>query len=166
MKKIICVILAIICIVGTVSAQASLDTTLYNTPPYNPPTGMHPRVFFTADRISEIKANIEAEENELAKETLLKAKEKDLASSNYLPSLFAAVEANAFCYVIYGDEEAGKKAAGAIEILKSKKEAIASQEGDDKTRNAGRLVNVLAEVYDWCYYLLSDTQKEEIITNL
>ena len=135
------------------------------------PPNVHPRVFFTQDKIAGIRNNIEAEENAIAKDLFLKYVNVGLSESGitdkidsqgrkvYDVTVLAQIEACAFYYAIYKGtaldakaQKAGQEAVDSIEIIK----AMEVTTTNDPQRQNGRKLNVLSEVYDWCYPLIKD----------
>ena len=68
------------------------------------------------------------------------------------------IEAWAFNYVTEGNEAYGKQ---AIEAIQNYMETLVliDPNNDNYTRNGGHAIFTLAEVYDWCYPLLTDDDK-------
>ena len=89
-------------------------------PPVTPPANEHPRVMFTKDDISTIKANLTNAENVEAYEAFndLKGKAYDgflpETTNNYSADGLAIIEAKAFDYVINGNTENGEAAVTDI----------------------------------------------------
>jgi len=129
--------------------------------PVKPPTE-HPRVLFTKADIPKIKANMESEENQGAVRKLNSYLENPVDGSeygSYNTDYLANIEAFAFDYAINGNSENGKIAVDAI---------LNYIDGLDITgnftRNGGHVMYVSSEVYDWCYDLLTTSQKAKIIS--
>lgn len=136
-------------------------------PTVTPPENTHPRVFFTAEDIPEIRARINEGENAYVYKVLETYADTTLptptAPVNYGETNLNVIEAQAFYYAIFKDDEelsekakaVGKKAVDAITYI----DYINPGGDNDVTRRWGRMLNVLAEIYDWCYDLLSEEQK-------
>lgn len=175
-------ILAIVftCIYSPVGSYADendgLVVSYWEEPPINPPD-VHPRVFFTADKIDGIRANIDAEENAVAKDLFLKYVNVGLSDAGitvktnvYDELPLAQIEACAFYYAIYkgtdldvNAQKAGQEAVDSISIIQN----MTVDETGDHQRRWGRMLNVLTEVYDWCYPLIegNTTLIESIVSS-
>ncbi len=146
-----------------------LDEEKYNKPVVVPPENEHPRVLFRKSDISRILKNMDSEQNAEAKSEFEKflSEEIDL-SGTYSVNNFMRIEANAFDYAINGNKESGIKAKeGIIAFLQTN--SLSGQEASAITRSAGYAIYTAAEVYDWCYNLLTPAEREEILlqcTNL
>ena len=146
-----------------------LPSDAYPAPTITPPAE-HPRLLFRASDIPLIRANMESEqgtnamaqfENHLAQTTdgVLEIP-KDAGSSNYNGNLLGMIESHAFNYAINGDETSGNMAVSAIQnVLDTSVFADTS----DITRAMGHTIFVASEVYDWCYPLLDDAAKKNIV---
>lgn len=146
----------------------------YPAPTITPTSQQHPRLYFTSADIPDIKENMYKTQNA----TALKTYEKHIAKydtsfdgslgmiyidayTNYSSSTAAAIEAFAFKYAIDGDENYGRRAIDCV--LNMLKSATWDINGQDVTRPMGHTIFVASEVYDWCYDLLEDSEKNEII---
>lgn len=152
------------------------DTTLpdgvYNTPSFTPPP-QHPRLYFMQDDIPQILANAKKTENLLAWNQHQANLTKDTGTDGFLPvaepdksnnnnTWLGWFESWAFEYATNGNEELGRK---AIDNIKNFAESVVYIEPnyDGYTRNAGHLIFTIAEVYDWCYPLLTQEDKNYLI---
>lgn len=150
-----------------------LPSDKYPAPTITPPP-QHPRLYFTSADIADIKENMSKEQNSAA----LSAYEKYLAKydtsfdggfgglklenyTNYNCTTCATIEAFAFKYAIDGDENYGERAIDCL--LKMLADATWDPNGQDATRPMGATIFVASEVYDWCYDLLSESEKRKII---
>ena len=152
------------------------DTTLpdgvYNTPTFTPPP-QHPRLYFRKDDIPQILANAKKTENLLAWNQHQANLTKDTGTNGFLPvaepdksnnnnTWLGWFESWAFEYATNGNEQLGRK---AIDNIKNFAESVVYIEPnyDGYTRNAGHLIFTIAEVYDWCYPLLTEEDKNYLI---
>ena len=145
------------------AAFAEGDTLVgkWQTPEVAPPANMHPRIYFTAEDIPAIKNNIQSEENQTAYQKLTDYINYTVtATEDYSAEKMAAIEGKAFYYAVFGDRSVGYAAVEGIDAIRS----VVRRDAQDITRVYGRMINVLSEVYDWCYDLLSDEQKQDIIS--
>lgn len=135
-----------------------------------PAENIHPRVLFTQEKLSEIKANLKSPENTGA----IKEKEKLLAFSLSEPLAYskemnfkaegkfvAVVEAAAFEYALTKNE---KYARFAYDSIINLFKTFNPEKVYDQYRPAGQLVFTAAEVYDWCYDALSKNEKKQLVS--
>lgn len=124
----------------------------WNNPVVYPPENTHPRVFFRESDKVRILNNINDEEHKKAKELLTKNAMMAVPNnrSKYESWIGNVIEAKAFYYSLYGDEEIGRE---AIELGKSIFDYDLS---GLETRSIGRIINIISEMYDWCYDLFEN----------
>lgn len=134
----------------------------YDAPPVTPPNE-HPRVLFRKSDVARIKENMKKQQNLNAVAWLNERKSEpvDGIVDKYDLKMLNKIEAFAFDYAINGNEESGRIAAEAI--LNYLDTCDVEGSSGNFTRNAGVVIYVVSEVYDWCYDLLTNTQKNKII---
>ena len=154
------------------SKSASFDDTvfgeqigdLFNSPfphpPVYPTKGMHPRVLVNNGNLNRIKSNLTKPQNASAYKSYLSYTEKEM-TGEYTGSTFellTRIEAKAFRYLLTGEELYGYQAIYNI------KNAILTAEHIeiDPYRAYGLTMYIAACVYDWCYDLLTGTDKDQI----
>ncbi len=148
--------------------------------PYDaPPTSIiekHPRIYFTEDNIPAMKALLENEEY-----TNMVNKLYELGDSEDFTGIFeerthstgetyrydsitmAQIEARAMLYVLTGQECYGYEAIMGIKnAMLSLKFTVENHM--DVYHGPSHVMFILAEVYDWCYDLLSETDKAQMIS--
>ena len=130
-------------------------------PPVYPTKGMHPRVMVSSHNIDKIKANLEKPQNSSAYKSYLEYYKKEM-TGEYDKSTFellTRIEAKAFRYLLTGEQLYGYQAIYNI------KNAILTAEHIeiDPYRAYGLTMYVAACVYDWCYELLTELDKEQIV---
>ena len=151
----------------------------YPAPPAFPKAGEHPRLLFTKDMISSIKATIEKEEYSAVKAALDGFIASEFDGTLGIPYMhetgrkgihnfdgvgLASIEAKAFAYAIYGDAELGYKAIDAMLTY-----LITLNIGyihSDQCREYGLVMHVAAKVYDWCYDLLTEDERHQLIAGV
>lgn len=155
------------------TASASL-TSKWNSPPFYPEKGAHPRVLINQADIPVIKANLTKPQNQNAykkfQELLTQdttggfPDEKEAGKGNISANvqLLTAIEAKAFDYVINGNEQSG---ADAVASIKNAIKTIKYPTVGDYSRDSGMVLYVISIVYDWCYPLLSDKDKTQFIAD-
>ena len=136
-------------------------TSPFHHPPVYPKKGKHPRVMVSSHNIDTIKASFTKPQNKSAYESYLSYTEKEM-TGEYAGSTFELlthIEAKAFRYLMTGEELYGYQAIYNI------KNAILTAEHIeiDPYRAYGLTMYVAACVYDWCYDLLTDLDKSQII---
>ncbi len=145
------------------------------------PIAEHPRLFLTADSLDEIHDSIERmdENTKLRFRTLLgsapanacRLPEPEFKGTNstvdldnihnFDASCLELIQAKALGYLLYGDEYHGYQ---AIYYLKNFIETLdIVQIASDQCRQYGSVMTTAAMVYDWCYDLLTEEDKEQII---
>ena len=133
----------------------------YASPPVYPTKNEHPRVMVSSHNIDKIKANLKKPQNASAYKSYLDYYKKDMTGEydGNTFELLTRIEAKAFHYLITGDEFYGYQAIYNI------KNAILTAEHIeiDPYRAYGLTMYVAACVYDWCYPLMSDSDKEQIV---
>ena len=145
---------------------AKLPEDKYPKPSITPPAE-HPRLMFRAQDIDTIKKNMEDEELTAAVAEFNKLKEESFdgnlpekETANYDGQKLGIIEAKAFDYVMYGNEQHAKEAIAAIKNYARTCTYIGL---NDYTRQMGHVLFTAAEVYDWCHPLLTKEDKEEIV---
>ena len=144
----------------------------YSAPTVYPAKGAHPRVLFTENSASTIRENFEASENKNAyTQYMLNSYVPcdgvfttltNSTSHNWNSSVTTAIEAKAFRYAMTGEKLYGYEAIYAI------KNAILTLDIPDgtladSTRAWGYIIYMAGCVYDWCYDLLTEEDKAEIV---
>lgn len=148
----------------------TLPADVHPLPTITPPP-THPRLLFTPSHIEEIKANMTKPQNATAYENFKRFLDSNIdgnvgsiivdGASTYNSQLLVTIESFAFDYAINGNIESGNK---AISCIKNFLETVLfSPKAQDVTRPMGHTIFAAAEVYDWCYPLLSEEDKLYII---
>ena len=156
---------------GMEKPENFIDGQYYNIPPIVPPEG-HPRLLVREKDIPLIKANLESEENKPMYEQVLKnvADDNDCilpldpaSPTNTNTKCLGIIEGNAFLYLIDNENnlENGKK---AIELYKNYiSSLVCTKSAAYQTRELGYTIYIGALVYDWCYDIMSDEDRELFI---
>lgn len=125
------------------------------------PVEGHPRIYFRKEDIPRILENAQKPENISAWNVHLEYVED--RSQN--PST-EIIEAQALDYALRGNLEAGKNAVKeALEFYYDKGQTYAKLTGDTYIQ-IGQAVVTLSCVYDWCYDLLTEDEKEYIVDEM
>lgn len=157
----LCISLVLSCIGAQGYAQSEILVPESAAPPYLPPVGEHPRVYFRKCDIPQILENMENEENAYAKERFLEICKQELSAGEvYVGGILQRIMAKAFYYSLFGNEKYGREAIEA-----TLKTAVWTDIGEatDSTRRYGACIETLAVTYDWCYDLLTEEEKERMI---
>ena len=173
-------VLDLFCVFTTVAGA-------YNTPSVKPPSE-HPRVLFTSADIPKINAFLDNGDDETKNARTwfrrrVNNREGDgdngggdltNASSGWNYKMLGNLEAKALCYVLgrtvtmNGRTTTAQQAGElAVEYLLTYLNTVnMSKDTGNKCRDAGMIIYVAAEVYDWCYPLLTAEQKTTIRTKV
>lgn len=150
--------------------REKLDWSKYGEVDILPEEGKHPRLLIRKDDIATIKDNFKKVQNLCAahefeklyrKQVNFKLGKVEKGEKNVSPKILGHIEARAFAYLIYGDKDAARCAIDAI------KDYLADMEFGkflDYARPIGHAIFTAAEVYDWCYDVLTDDDKSQIIS--
>ncbi len=155
---------------GEYTADIFKDGNKYREPTVRP-SGAHPSLLFTENSIDSVRENLTAAENTAAYKRYIAlsdapcdGKFSSLSGNmthNYDSGMVGQIEAKAFRYAMTGDEMYGYEAIVAV------KNAMLTinvpHTVGDWCRTYGHLMYVAACVYDWCYDLLTDADKAQII---
>lgn len=137
---------------------------LFPMPPVFPPKG-HPRVYFTKADIPRILENMKKPQNAAAK----RVHENNTAydggvkfgdayqGTNFDSEMMAIIESLALAYALGGGEQYGQRAA---ELMRACVNGIYFSVDGYSYNTIGQTVFTIAEVYDWCYDLLSAVDRE------
>ena len=148
--------------------------TKYPIPEIVPNTG-HPRVWINKETLPRVRKSKDHPENanNLAK-VMVKA-DKDIdgklppvaegARTNFTHEVISDIECMAYMYLATGDEKYGYK---AIMCAKNWLSTIDFPKPNDNwefyvfSNHSGYSIHVMAEVYDWCYDLMTDKDKVDL----
>ncbi len=146
-------------------------STRYKDPTVYPPEGVHPSILFTPNTIDEVRENIMSAQSKKAYDKYIALSDSSwdgkyaslsgTTRNNYDGAKTAIMEAKAFRYAMTGEKIYG------YEAIYAAKNAIltidVTRDVGDYCRTYGHLMYVVACVYDWCYDLLTDLDKQQLI---
>lgn len=136
----------------------------YPTPEFLPPCG-HPRVFFRAEKIPEIKVNMLHEESRFAYGEYIFYLKKSPDEFEYSEKVsrgdLNSIVCKAFEYATSQNTEYAKQAIDAV-IKLGDKINFDSVSTYNEHAAIGRYMTVCGFVYDWCYDILTDKEKEKL----
>ena len=164
---------------GDVSLDTSMPASPYGKPNLYPNAGEHPRLNVTSYMIPLINEFFDRYEAKYLKEKFYAFANSDYTGilppakevtegrkgfHNVDESGLMKIEARALAYLLTGDEKYGYEAIYAIKNYLTTLDL--RQIYSDQCREFGRTIMCAAEVYDWCYDLLSDADKEQLILGI
>ena len=145
-------------------------TGLYNEPPIKP-ISEHPRLFLTKKHIPEIIQNIKTPELTTVYNIMkgyadeeFDAKLQPNPNGNYDAGLETKLQARAFMYVIGEKDDA--HARKTVALMRDYLSTVNFPSAQDITRKVGDTMITAAMVYDWCYSVLTNADKTEMISSL
>ena len=134
------------------------------------PPPSRPRVWVNAQSLPRVRANLVKGENAPLWEQVKELAEKPFAfevetgmEATYDPGLEKAVVTKAFVYLMTGEETRGRE---AVALTRDYLAAVEFGNLLDITREIGRAIYAAAQVYDWCYDLMSPPDRESIRRDL
>ncbi|WP_341834640.1 hypothetical protein WJU16_16805 [Chitinophaga pollutisoli] len=137
------------------------------TPGITPPAG-HPRIWVTPQSLPLVKSRLMQGENKAAWDKVHAAAivpfRFDFNPDEeifYREDVEKAVETKAFYYLMTGDKTVGREASKLMADYLSVLE-FGNVTYGDITREIGRSIYVAALVYDWCYDLLSESDRRNL----
>ena len=168
------------------SSMSDLEWGTYNTPKVIPTIGQHPRLRFTEADIPDIIRNLESEECAAMAEEFytylgltfngtfasLNAIEEAEGRTNYNAKNLLSIRCKALFYALYKNSDEPEKAAmaqyhgkTAVRAIQRAMDTIKFSAGYD-IYTRGDFQYAAAEVYDWCYVLLTYEDKQNIAAKI
>ena len=155
---------------GTYHSTSYTSVNTYDTPPVYPGES-HPRILFTENSIGKIRENLTAEENAAAYASYMSdsyapcdgimPESATIADYYWDEQTMKSIEALAFRYAMTGEELYGYQAIYCM------KNVLLTANIPSTVANAyrpyGHVMYATAMVYDWCYDLLTDVDKQQLI---
>ena len=148
----------------------------YPAPPFAPKAGQHPRVLFNAGDLAGIRKAINDPKNAVAVALFRDAVEKPTDGDfgvaekrndkfyNFKELVLKDILSLALDYAANGDRLSGYR---AIYALKNALKTMDFRDiGGDQCRQFGFVMFTAACVYDWCYDLLTETDKTQIVAGV
>ena len=145
----------------------------YPAPPCTPKKGQHPRVLFNAGDVPGIRRALTDPKNAVAvarfRDAVDHPTDGDFGVAerrndkfyNFKELVLKDIQALALQYAVQGDRLSGYR---AIYALKNAFKTMDFRDiGGDQCRQFGYVMFTAACVYDWCYDLLSDADKRQIV---
>ena len=155
---------------GEYTPEIFIEGNTYRKPTVYP-TASHPRILFTRNTVDKLRCAIKADESAAAYKRYIELSESDFDGrfealegekrNNYDPDRAAVIEAKAFRYAMTGEEGFGYE---ALLCAKSAMLTIdVTHNVGDWCRTYGHLMYIIACVYDWCYGLMTEEDKAQLI---
>ncbi len=142
----------------------------YDAPFVYPVKGQHPRVMISSSyNLEEIRDNLTADSNKGAAYKYMSLSNKVITGGykgggySVVFELLNAIESKAFRYLVTGDMQYGYQ---AIYNIKNAILTMSDKDIGEPYRTYGLTMYVAGCVYDWCYDLLTDADKEQIINGV
>ena len=155
---------------------AAASEKTYPKPPVTPTRGRHPRVLFTDADLPGVRAAEADPRNavavELFREAVAHPTDGDFKTAeqhgdkfyNFNQDVLIDLQALALNYASNGDRLSGLR---AIYALKNALKTMDFRDvGGDQCRQFGFVMFTAACVYDWCYDLLTDRDKKQIVAGV
>lgn len=142
----------------------------YPAPTLKPTQNEYPRLMFRQQDISKIKSNMDEEQNKasydmwqnfLNSELDGKLPQPKSGGTNYSSSVINRIEAYALDYALNKNEQRGRK---AIEAVNDYANTVVFDGDSLNYRKRGQIIFTFAEVYDWCYDILTEDERKHIIS--
>ncbi len=138
-------------------------------PKITPPTH-HPRLWVNQQSLPEVRANLTKGENARLWKKVQEDAEKPYtfkveqgSAVDHDAGLETAAVNKAFVYLMTRDATYGRQ---AVELIRDYLEAVEFGNILDVTREIGGTIYAGARVYDWCYELMTDEDRQSIRLNL
>ena len=139
---------------------------IYPVPPITPPSD-HPRLMLRRKDFERVKENINKESPCGAQRVFCELLSLEIKGEGANPDFgtyhlkeYMAIEAKALKALLDGDKEQGR---AVVEELLLLLRTVSYNGTIMMARFSGHLIFISSVVYDWCYYWLSDDEKNEII---
>lgn len=154
--------------------RTPMEAGAYPMPPIFPKKGQHPRLNVNAEMLPKVKKVLEDKDASLLASNFWELADEDFDGfillppsdkSNYDGRHHAIIEAKALAYLLTGDEEYGYEAIFAAKNYMLSIVIRHDLKGDI-FRGWGRIMTVMGEVYDWCYDLMTDSDRDQFIRGI
>lgn len=143
--------------VGRTYLQSKVEWQIPDIKPFEG----HPRIFFRKEDIPKILENAQKPQNKSAWEMHLQYAQTDVEKLS-----LEMFEAKALDYALRGNKAAGERVVSeAMQFYEKYGRAYATSSGDSYNI-IGQAIYTLAAVYDWCYDLLDENEKDYLIDQM
>jgi heparin/heparan-sulfate lyase len=134
------------------------------------PPASHPRLWVNANSLPIVRANLEINENRAIWDSV-KRKASETFSLSVKPGelidpdddLTSLIRTKAFVFLMTREQKRGRE---AVQLIRDYLAAVEFGNKPAITRKIGSAIYTASLVYDWCYDLISEEDKENIRVNL
>ena len=142
-----------------------------DTPTYNPKSNEHPRILFNKSTLSAVRAAVNDPANAEKLKSLINTANdytsgvpsgntQGYEGEDYKEEILQTIRSKAFLYQMTGVRLYGYD---AIRMMKEFLTNFKIADTSDPCRRYGEIMFTTAQVYDWCYNLLSSADREQFI---
>ena len=150
---------------------STMSTSKYNAPTASPKSNEHPRVLFNSTTIADVKAAMGKLENSAKLQSVIsvasdytsgvpKGNSQGYDGEDYWEEILQTIRAKAFLYRMTGVTLYGYD---SIRMMKEFITSFKIADTSDPCRRYGEVMFTTAQVYDWCYDLLTSADKKQFI---
>ena len=146
--------------------HTKMSTTTYAAPAASPTTGQHPRILMNTTTVEAVRAALQDPANAAQVTALLETANSTTsgAVTEYSAGVLNCARAKAFLYQMTGVKLYGYDAIRIMKEFLTTYTSVGSS--GDPCRKYGEIVFATAVVYDWCYDLLTVTDKTQLISGV
>ena len=145
-----------------------------NTPTYNPKSNEHPRILFNKSTLSAVRAAVNDPANAEKLKSLINTANdytsgvpsgntQGYEGEDYKEEILQTIRSKAFLYQMTGVRLYGYD---AIRMMKEFLTNFKIADTSDPCRRYGEIMFTTAQVYDWCYNLLSSSDREQFMVGV
>ena len=153
------------------TSYSTMSTSKYNAPTASPKSNEHPRVLFNSTTLSDVKAAMGKLENAEKLQSVIgtandytsgvpSGNTQGYDGEDYREEILQTIRAKAFLYQMTGVTLYGYD---AIRMMKEFITNFKIADTSDPCRRYGEVMFTTAQVYDWCYSLLTAADKKQFI---
>ena len=153
------------------SSYSTMSTSKYAAPTASPKSNEHPRLLFNSTTLSDVKAAMGKIENSEKLQSVIrtandytsgvpKGNTQGYDGEDYMEEILQTIRAKAYLYRMTGVTLYGYD---AIRMMKEFITNFKIADTSDPCRRYGEVMFATAQVYDWCYNLLTAADKKQFI---
>ena len=150
---------------------STMSTSKFAAPTASPKSNEHPRVLFNSTTIADVKAAMGKLENSAKLQSVIrtasdytsgvpKGNTQGYDGEDYMEEILQTIRAKAYLYQMTGVTLYGYD---AIRMMKEFITNFKIADTSDPCRRYGEVMFTTAQVYDWCYNLLTAADKKQFI---
>ena len=143
-----------------------MSTTAYSAPGAYPTAGEHPRILMNKTTVEQVRAAMQDPANAAHVTALIESANSAASGkvTEYSAGILNCARAKAFLYQMTGVELYGYDAIRIMKEFITNYTSVGSS--GDPCRKYGEIMFATAVVYDWCYDLLTATDKTQLISGV